>query len=43
MDDQPAERLILRAIDEPVDPGLPMFDAGDAARLYGLTSAVLTR
>jgi len=41
LDDQPAERLILRAIDRPVDPALPMFDAGDAARLYDLTSHVL--
>ena len=42
LDDQPAERLILRAIDRPVDPTLPMFDPNDAARLYDATSAVLT-
>ena len=41
LDSQPAERLILRAIDRPVDPGLPMFDPANATRLYELTSHVL--
>jgi NAD(P)-dependent dehydrogenase (short-subunit alcohol dehydrogenase family) len=41
MDDQPAERLILRAVGEPVDPGLKTFDAGDARRLYELTKQLI--
>ncbi|MGC4940856.1 SDR family NAD(P)-dependent oxidoreductase [Kribbella sp. DT2] len=42
MDDQPPERLILRALDKPVDPSLPTFDPVDAKRLYDLTKDVLT-
>ncbi|WP_433009233.1 SDR family NAD(P)-dependent oxidoreductase [Kribbella sp. CA-294648] len=41
LDNQPAERLILRAIDRPVDPALPTFDPEDARRLYDATSQVL--
>ncbi|MEV6282155.1 hypothetical protein [Kribbella sp. NPDC051770] len=41
MDEQPAERLILRALDRPVDPSLPTFDPGAARRLYELTKGVL--
>jgi hypothetical protein len=37
MDAQPAERLILRAVGVPVDPGLSTFDPRDARRLYELT------
>lgn len=37
MDDQPDERLILRAVGVPVDPGLKTFDPADARRLYELT------
>ncbi|GAA0610326.1 SDR family NAD(P)-dependent oxidoreductase [Kribbella sandramycini] len=41
MDDQPAERLILRAVGKPVDPGLPTFDPANARRLYELTAPML--
>ena len=37
MDAQPDERLILRAVGEPVVAGLKTFDPGDAKRLYELT------
>jgi NAD(P)-dependent dehydrogenase (short-subunit alcohol dehydrogenase family) len=37
MDDQPDERLILRAVGVPVDPALKTFDPDDAKRLYELT------
>ncbi|TDO45679.1 short subunit dehydrogenase [Kribbella sp. VKM Ac-2527] len=42
MDDQPTDRLILRALDKPVDPNLPTFDPTNAQRLYDLTKHVLT-
>lgn len=38
MDDQPADRLILRAVGKPVDPELPTFDPEQARRLYELTA-----
>ncbi|WP_329003082.1 SDR family NAD(P)-dependent oxidoreductase [Kribbella sp. NBC_00709] len=38
MDAQPDERLILRAVGKPVDPGLKTFDPDDARRLYRLTA-----
>lgn len=41
MDNQPAERLILRAVGKPVDPGLRTFDPADAQRLYELTAGAL--
>lgn len=41
MDDQPAERLILRAVGKPVDPGLGTFDPGNARRLYELTTGMI--
>lgn len=37
MDNQPAGRLILRAVGQPVDPTLPTFDPDNARRLYDLT------
>ena len=43
MDDQPAERLILRAVGTPVDPSLPTFDPDNARRLYGLTAGMAGR
>jgi hypothetical protein len=41
MDDQPDERLILRAVGVPVDPALETFDPGDAKRLYELTADLI--
>jgi NAD(P)-dependent dehydrogenase (short-subunit alcohol dehydrogenase family) len=41
MDDQPAERLILRAVGKPVDPELETFDPGNARRLYELTREMI--
>jgi NAD(P)-dependent dehydrogenase (short-subunit alcohol dehydrogenase family) len=41
MDAQPPERLILRAVGQPVDPGLATFDPQDARRLYELTRKML--
>jgi NAD(P)-dependent dehydrogenase (short-subunit alcohol dehydrogenase family) len=41
MDGQPAGRLILRAVGEPVDPGLTTFDPGDARRLYDVTRQLI--
>ncbi|TWD79162.1 short subunit dehydrogenase [Kribbella amoyensis] len=41
MDHQPPERLVLRAVDKPVDPGLATFDPDKARRLYDLTAHVL--
>lgn len=43
MDDQPAERLILRAVGKPVDPALPTFDPENARRLYDLTAPMAGR
>jgi NAD(P)-dependent dehydrogenase (short-subunit alcohol dehydrogenase family) len=41
MDAQPAERLILRAVGQPVDPGLKTFDPDAARRLYELTKQLI--
>jgi hypothetical protein len=41
MDRQPAERLILRAVGQPVDPALKTFDPDDAKRLYELTREMI--
>ncbi|MBB5983217.1 SDR family NAD(P)-dependent oxidoreductase [Kribbella solani] len=38
---QPAERLILRAVGRPVDPGLKTFDPRAARRLYELTKELI--
>lgn len=43
MDDQPADRLILRAVGQPVDASLPTFDPDNARRLYDLTAGLAGR